>query len=136
MFGLKSKKHKVLVVDDEPGIRETLRERLAFNDLEVITAADGHEGLAAAIANKPDIIITDISMPVMDGIEMIRAFRNMTHDRQIPIIVITVSTRTEDLLAARELHIDEYLKKPFEMSEILGKIENLLELSTANTSPH
>ena len=136
MFERNCKKPRVLIVDDEPEIRETLRERLEFNDMAVITATDGQKGLAAAIADKPDVIITDIAMPVMDGIEMIRAFRAAENDRHIPIIVITGSGRREDFAAARELYVDECLQKPFEMSELLGKIENLLELSTANASLH
>jgi len=135
MFGYKSKKPRVLIVDDDPGILGTLRDRLEFNDLEVITAVDGRDGLAAAIAHKPNIIITDIAMPLMDGIEMVKAFRNTEIGKHLPIIVITGNWKTEDVLAANELHIDECLQKPFEMSTLLGKIKNLLEVSTDNTLP-
>jgi DNA-binding response OmpR family regulator len=135
MFGLKKqKKPRVLIVDDEPGIRETLRERLEFNNIDTIGASDGREGLKAVMANRPDIIITDIAMPVMDGIEMVTAIRNAQIEKHIAIIIVTASKDGKDLVAARNLGVEEYVIKPFEMSELLGKIENLLELSTAATS--
>jgi two-component system sensor histidine kinase ChiS len=130
MFGFRSKKPRVLIVDDDPIILNTLRDRLEFNGMAVITATNGVKGLAAAIVNKPDIIITDIAMPVLDGVEMIKAFRNTEIDKHIPIIVITGKEKIEDILAAMELHAEGYLSKPFAMSDLLGKIKNLLEAST------
>jgi two-component system response regulator PrrA len=135
MFGFRSKKPRVLIVDDDPRTLNTLRDRLEFNGMTVITATNGVKGLAAAIINKPDIIITDIAMPVLNGIEMINAIRNIETDKHIPIIAVIGKEKIEDILAAMQLRVEGYLAKPFEMSDLLGKIENLLEASTTNTLP-
>jgi DNA-binding response OmpR family regulator len=135
MFGLKSKEPKVLVVDDEAEILMTLVERLDFNGLTVFAAANGYEGLSKTIAHAPDIIITDINMPHMNGFEMIKAIRAADTSKNIPVIVISGSTNSEHKKEALRLGA-EYLTKPFEMSELLGKIESLLELSIATASSH
>jgi len=131
MLGLfKSKKKtsraRVLVVDDEADIISTVKYRLEFNEFEVITASNGKEGLEKAASEKPDIILLDISMPVMNGHEMLERLKNSPDIKDIPVIVVSAFSDAKDIAKAAELGIADYVTKPFDFPDLMGKMTNAL----------
>lgn len=126
-FRKKSQKTKVLVVDDEPNIVQTLKDRLEMNDYEVLTAHNGVDGLKAAQDGTPDIILLDVIMPMMDGHEMLEQLREKEWGKAISVIMLTARSQAQDIARARSCGIDDYIIKPFDLSELLEKIENIIE---------
>jgi DNA-binding response OmpR family regulator len=131
MLGLfKSKKKtslaKVLVVDDEADIVSTVQYRLEFCEFEVVTATNGKEGLEKAANEKPDIILLDISMPVMNGHEMLERLKNSPELKDIPVIMFTAFSDAKDVAKAVELGVADYVTKPFDFTDLVGKITKVL----------
>ena len=131
MLGLfKSKKKtsraKVLVVDDEADIVSTVKYRLEFCEFEVITASNGKEGLEKAANEKPDIILLDISMPVMNGHETLERLKNSPELKDIPVIMFTAFSDAKDVAKAVELGVTDYVTKPFDYTDLMAKITNVL----------
>ncbi|NLW83242.1 MAG: response regulator [Phycisphaerae bacterium] len=126
-FRKKSQKTKVLVVDDEPNIVQTLKDRLEMNDYEVLTAHNGVDGLKAAQDGTPDIILLDVIMPMMDGHEMLEQLREKEWGKTMSVIMLTARSQAQDIARARSCGIDDYIIKPFDLSELLEKIENIIE---------
>lgn len=128
-LGLKKKteKTKILVVDDEPNIVQTLQDRLEMNEYIVSTAGNGREGLKKAQQEKPDVILLDVIMPVMDGHEMLEVLRKQPDCNDISVIMLTARSQTQDIARANACGIDDYIVKPFDLSELLEKIETVLE---------
>ncbi|HOK95645.1 MAG TPA: response regulator [Anaerohalosphaeraceae bacterium] len=128
-FGLckKSCKTKILVVDDEPNIVQTLKDRLEMNEYTVFTAANGQEGLQMAQQESPDLVLLDVIMPIMDGHEMLEQLRRQPWGRTIPVIMLTARSQAQDIARARACEIEDYIIKPFDLSELLEKIENIIE---------
>jgi DNA-binding response OmpR family regulator len=129
-FGLmksKSKRAKIMVVDDEPNIIQTLQDRLEMNDYTVISACNGKEGLDRAINEKPDIILLDVIMPIMDGHEMLERLRKTEAGKNIAVIMLSARSQTDDITRASSCGIEDYIIKPFDLSELLAKIEGILE---------
>lgn len=126
----KSEQPKILIVDDEPNIVQTLQDRLEMNDYIVITAGNGKEGLDKALAEKPDIILLDVIMPVMDGHEMLERLRKTEEGCNIPVIMLTARSQTQDIARANSCGVEDYVVKPFDLSELLEKIERILENKT------
>lgn len=135
MLGLfKSKKKtsraRVLVVDDETDIVSTVKYRLEFCEFEVITAANGKEGLEKAANEKPDIILLDISMPVMNGHEMLERLKNSPDVKDIPVIVVSAFSDAKDVAQAAKLGIADYVTKPFDFPDLMEKISKALSDKT------
>jgi DNA-binding response OmpR family regulator len=126
-FKKKSQKVKVLVVDDEPNIVQTLKDRLEMNDYLVFTAHNGSDGLKAAQDQSPDVILLDVLMPVMDGQEMLEKLRQQDWGKTISVIMLTARSQAQDIARARACGIDDYIIKPFDLSELLEKIEGIVE---------
>jgi two-component system alkaline phosphatase synthesis response regulator PhoP len=129
-FGLmksKAKRAKIMVVDDEPNIIQTLQDRLEMNDYTVISACNGKEGLDKAINEKPDIILLDVIMPIMDGHEMLERLRKTEAGKGIAVIMLSARSQTDDIARASSCGIEDYIIKPFDLSELLAKIEGILE---------
>jgi len=128
-LGFKKKKNKVriLIVDDEPNIVRTLKDRLEMNEYEVITGSNGKEGLDLAIQEHPDIILLDVIMPLMDGLEMLEALRANSECKDIAVIMLTARSQTQDIARAKACGIEDYIVKPFDLSELLEKIESIAE---------
>jgi two-component system KDP operon response regulator KdpE len=117
---------RILVIDDEPQILRAMRTILTAKQFEVITAARGEDGLALAAANPPDVIVLDLSLPDMDGIQVCARLREWT---QIPIIVLSVRDSERDKVAALDRGADDYLTKPFGIEELLARIRVALRHS-------
>ncbi len=117
---------KVLLVEDNEMNRDMLSRRLQRKGFEVITAADGREGVAKASAESPDLILLDMSLPVMDGWEAARKIKGDPETRGIPIIALTAHAMAGDREKALEAGCDEYDTKPIELPRLLGKINLFL----------
>ena len=126
-FRKKSQKIKVLVVDDEPNIVQTLKDRLEMNDYAVFTAHNGADGLQLAQDACPDVVLLDVMMPVMDGHEMLEKLRQQEWGAAISVIMLTARSQAQDIARARACGIDDYIIKPFDLTELLEKIENIVE---------
>jgi len=113
----------VLVVDDDPSIRQTLTRELARAGHEAISAADGVEGKELFAARRPDLVITDLAMPRADGHAVIAAVRQVD---QTPIIVLSVRGEEEDKVRALDLGADDYVTKPFSLRELLARVRTQL----------
>lgn len=112
---------KILLVDDEKDLVEMLEKRLKNSGYTVVTAGNGEEGLKALKAEDPNLLVLDISMPVMDGYTMIKELRRIEKYKTLPIMVITGRERLKELLALEG--ICDYLIKPFDAEELLARIE-------------
>ena len=117
----------VLVIDDEPQILRALRTILTAKHFRVSVASRGEEGLALAAAESPDVIILDLSMPDMDGVEVCSRLREWT---QVPIVVLSVRDSERDKVMALDAGADDYLTKPFGIEELLARIRVALRHST------
>ena len=117
-------KPRVLVVDDDKAVRESLRRSLEFNGYEVSLATDGAEALAGIGATDPDVVIMDVMMPRLDGIETTRALRTAKND--VPILVLTARDAVGDRVEGLDAGADDYLTKPFALQELLARLRALL----------
>lgn len=129
----KSDRVKILVIDDEPNIVQTLQDRLEMNDYKVITACNGKEGLEKALSEKPDIILLDVIMPIMDGHEMLERLRQSEAGKEIAVIMLTARSQSQDVARANACGIEDYVVKPFDLSELLEKVENILQKKKATS---
>ena len=111
---------KILVVDDEQAVRESLRRSLRFNGYEVLTANDGLEAVETVRAENPELLILDVMMPNMDGLEVCRTLRSEGWDR--PILVLTARDGVSDRVAGLDAGADDYLPKPFALEELLARV--------------
>ena len=112
---------KILVVEDEPGIRLSLSDELESDGYQVFTAGDGETALAVAGRDKPDLILLDLMLPVLDGYEVCKKLR-MRGDRT-PIIMLTVKDKEIDKVLGLELGADDYMTKPFSLRELTARVK-------------
>jgi two-component system KDP operon response regulator KdpE len=126
------KKAKVLVIDDEEQIRRAVKSILAARGYDVILAPNGDDGIDLAIDHNPDLIILDLSMPGMDGLEVTRELRSWYAG---PILVLSVRSDDKDKIGALDLGADDYLTKPFSAGELLARIRALLRRAAGQAVP-
>src|SRR5512136_2940943 len=117
---------RILVVDDELPIQRFLKTALDTGEFSLHQAENGHCALAAATALRPDVILLDLGLPDMDGVEVIRRVREWS---TVPIIVLSVREREDDKVKALDAGADDYLTKPFGISELLARIRVALRRS-------
>ena len=115
---------RVLVVDDDRAVRESLRRSLEFNGYAVALAADGAEALASISGSAPDVVVMDVMMPRLDGLEATRALRKAGND--VPILVLTARDAVGDRVEGLDAGADDYLTKPFALQELLARLRALL----------
>ena len=120
----------ILIVDDNPANVDILQARLAANDYEIITAADGEEGLAKAREAQPDLILLDIMMPKMDGLEVCRHLRADASLPFMPIILVTAKVESKDVVAGLEAGGDEYLTKPVDHAALVARVKSMLRIKS------
>jgi DNA-binding response OmpR family regulator len=121
---------RVLVVEDDEGIRETLRYNLARAGFTVQEAIDGTGGLRTFLASAPDLILLDLMLPGMSGIELCRTIRRTS---RVPIIMLTAKDSEVDKVVGLELGADDYVTKPFSVREVLARINAVLRRSSPAT---
>jgi DNA-binding response OmpR family regulator len=116
----------ILVVDDEPTLRETLAEALDADGFRVVTAADGREALARFREHRPELVVLDLMLPELSGIEVCRIIRQ---ESDVPILMLTARSSEVDKIVGLELGADDYVTKPFSLRELSARIRALLRRS-------
>ena len=122
---------RVLIVEDDEGIRETLKYNLAASGYGVLEAADGAVGLRTARTAHPDLILLDLMLPNMSGLEFCRALRKTS---RVPIIMLTAKDAEIDKIVGLELGADDYITKPFSVREVLARVNAVLRRSRAEAA--
>lgn len=115
--------YKILIVDDEAGIRDIVKKYAIFNGYEIDEAVDGFQAVEKAAKNRYDIIIMDVMMPEMDGFTAVREIRK---ESKVPIIMLSARTETYDKINAFEIGIDDYITKPFSATELMLRVKAVL----------
>jgi DNA-binding response OmpR family regulator len=121
----------ILVVDDEPKIVQLARDYLEHAGFAVLTASDGSAALHAARSSKPDLIVLDLGLPQIDGLDVTRSLRK---DSDVPIIMLTARSEESDKLIGLELGADDYLTKPFSPKELVARVRTVLRRSDRASS--
>jgi DNA-binding response OmpR family regulator len=128
-------KGRVLVIDDEKDLIELVRYNLEKEGFGVISALNGESGLAAALHELPDIIIIDLMLPGIDGLEVCRFLRSDNRTSRIPIVMLTAKSAESDRVLGLELGADDYLTKPFSPRELTARIKAVLRRTTLPQEP-
>lgn len=118
---------RLLVVDDDPGLLRAVAETLRAESYEVTTARRGADALVCIAESLPDLIVSDIRMPGMDGYELVRNLRASARTKLIPIVFLTAKDETADRIAGFRSGVDAYLTKPFEPDELVAVVANILK---------
>ncbi|TET97228.1 MAG: response regulator transcription factor [Anaerolineales bacterium] len=124
-----TKQHTILVVDDEPSIVDVLRYNLEKANFSVLVARDGEQALQLAAARQPDLIVLDLMLPGIDGLEVCRSLRK---EDNIPIIMLTARDEEIDRVVGLELGADDYVVKPFSTRELIARIKSVLRRAQAS----
>ncbi|MET0397665.1 MAG: response regulator [Longimicrobiaceae bacterium] len=125
---------KILLVEDNEMNRDMLSRRLERKGYQVVLAVDGQGGVEAALAHAPDLVLMDMSLPVLDGWEATRRLKAAPATRHIPVIALTAHAMSSDRGKALEAGCDDYDTKPVELPRLLGKIEALLGGAAGGTA--
>src|SRR5512143_2893643 len=119
---------RILIFDDNPETVDILRTRLVHDGYEIVTARDGEEALATARETQPDLVLLDIMMPGMDGIEVCRRLRADRSLPFMPIIMVTAKSDSKDVVAGLEAGGDEYLTKPVDHAALVARVKSMLRI--------
>ena len=119
---------RILIADDQPMNVDILQTRLAVHGYEILTAADGEEALAVARERLPDLILLDIMMPKMDGLEVCRLLKGDAALPFMPVIMVTAKADTQDIVAGLEVGADEYLTKPVDQAALVARVKSMLRI--------
>jgi len=122
----------VLIVEDDPAVRESLERCLGFEGYDVVSSVDGEAGLAASALHHPDAILLDLQLPRMDGLEVCRRIR--ASGDGVPILMLTARDATRDRVSGLDAGADDYLPKPFALEELLARLRALLRRSGATST--
>ncbi|GAA1026400.1 response regulator transcription factor [Virgisporangium ochraceum] len=124
---------RILVVDDDTAVRDSLARTLRFEGYQVTAVGDGQQALDAVHADEPDLMILDVSMPVLDGLDTCRQLR--TEGRLLPVLMLTARDSVGDRVAGLDAGADDYLVKPFALQELQARLRALLRRSLIATQP-
>ena len=125
----KFSKNKVLIVDDEPDYLQTLRDMLEMNRYLVASAIDGQQALKMIPEEQPDVILLDLIMPGMNGLEVLERIKSNPEFKSIPVIMLTGRSEGGDIARAQECGVDDYIVKPFNRNLLLETIKKVMEKS-------
>ncbi len=118
---------RVLVIDDDPVILELLRINFEIEGFEVISACDGQEGLDRAAADHPDVILSDIMMPRLDGLQLLTRLKNDPATAKVPVVLLSAKAQQAEVDKGLALGADDYVTKPFDPLELLDRVNAALE---------
>jgi DNA-binding response OmpR family regulator len=121
---------KVFIVDDEPDVVRLLQFRFEKEGFETITASEGQTALAMVESEMPDLVLLDIMMPLMDGMEVLRQIRSRRRTSKIPVIMLTAKTASITVDEARQLWVSDYIMKPFDPEVLVRKAKKALKIPT------
>ena len=122
----------ILVVDDEPRIVQLVRDYLEHGGFTVLTASDGPAALRTARTGRPDLVVLDLGLPGLDGLDVARSLRR---EGEVPIIMLTARTDESDRIVGLELGADDYLTKPFSPKELVARVRAVLRRAEAASAP-
>ena len=117
---------RILVVDDEPDVRELVVHRMRRSGYDVISAKNGEEGMELALSEAPALVIADVMMPRVDGFELTRRLRGDERTRRIPVILLTAKAQEADVSQGFDAGADDYLRKPFNPDELVARVRAVL----------
>lgn len=123
---------RILIVDDDPQLRETVTIVLGTQDYQVQAAASGKEGLTQGLALSPDLVILDVNLPDMEGFEVVRELRRFS---SVPVLMLTGRTESTDIVSGLDSGADDYLTKPFKADELLARVRALLRRVPTTDQP-
>ncbi|MFD0205947.1 MULTISPECIES: response regulator transcription factor [Saccharothrix] len=123
---------RILVVDDDRAVRESLRRSLQFNGYQVDLAGDGQQALESVLSQRPDAMVLDVMMPRLDGLEVCRRLRSTGDD--LPILVLTARDAVSDRVSGLDAGADDYLPKPFALEELLARLRALLRRAASDAA--
>ena len=121
---------KILIVDDEVDLVETVRFPLEMKGFNVLVSYNGEDALSQARKEKPDLIILDLMLPKLDGYKVCRLLKFDERYKHIPILMLTAKTQEKDKILGKETGADEYITKPFEMDDLMEKVKKYLKISS------
>lgn len=121
---------RILVAEDDPVTRRFVVSLLEESGYEVLVAEDGEHAVATAISARPDLVVSDLVMPYRDGFEVLRAIRNDPRVASLPVLILSMRDREEDIVRGFEQGADEYVVKPFNARELVARVRRLLEPRT------
>jgi len=122
---------RILVAEDDPVTRRFVVSLLEESGYEVLVAEDGEHAVATAISARPDLVVSDLVMPYRDGFEVLRAIRNDPRVASLPVLILSMRDREEDIVRGFEQGADEYVVKPFNARELVARVRRLLEPRTS-----
>ncbi len=122
-------KSTILIVDDDPGVRYLLKQLLAYDDYQIISASDGIEALEKAIELQPDVVLSDVLMPGMNGFELCRQLRTDPILAEVPIILITVLDDYDSYLEGLKAGADDFITKPFDPLKLRARVSSVARLN-------
>ena len=123
---------QLLLVDDEPGLREAVKDYLEDSGFKVQVASNARDGWELMQQNAPDLLISDIMMPQVDGYQFLKQVREDPRFKRLPVVFLTAKGMTGDRIQGYQAGVDAYLPKPFDPDELVAIVENLLERRAAN----
>jgi two-component system, OmpR family, alkaline phosphatase synthesis response regulator PhoP len=127
---------RVLVIDDEADVRLLYRVNLRHAGYEVLEAEDGKQGIEIALERKPEVVVLDLMMPIVDGFEVLRVLRAEPTFGEVPVLVLTADSRVDDHRICFELGADEVITKPFMPEALTEAMARLLEMSLEDRVAH
>lgn len=119
-------KERILVIEDEENLLEMIRLRLASHGFDVLTAENGKRGLALALETKPDLVVLDLMLPELGGLDVLKAIREDRDTCRTPILIVSALGEENDVVVGLELGADDYLSKPFSMTVLVARVNALL----------
>src|SRR6476619_7450790 len=125
-------KTRILIVEDEPAMVQGLRDNFEYEGYEVISAEDGVDGLNRAIADQPDLVVLDVMMPKMSGLDVCKQLK--ARKPSLPIIMLTARGQEIDKVVGLELGADDYVTKPFSIRELMARVKAVLRRASPQTA--
>jgi len=119
---------KILTVDDSRTIRMIVKKAFKSYDCEIVEAENGAEGLSLAVANKPDLIVLDITMPVMTGVEMLGKLKSDNNLKNVPVIMLTAESGKDNVMQIIKMGVSNYIVKPFKGEQLIERAEKIVKL--------
>src|SRR5476651_487423 len=128
-------RYKVLTVDDSKTVRIIVRKAFKPYDCEILEAGNGVEGLAVAAKENPDLVLLDVTMPVMDGVEMLTKLKADPALKAIPVVMLTAEGGRDNVLKIAKIGVRDYIVKPFKEDVLVQKVGRLVELKSVTEAP-